>query len=101
MGIIGGHGWPYLVDRAEVAIEKRAGQRLRDVLAGLRIRREITCPYLFHREAQVGRNALGLHTTEDRLPGPTTVGTGAAVNVLPRLRRRLTHQGIEAAIRKL
>src|SRR5215471_20701246 len=29
MGIIGADGWPHLVDRTEVAIEKRAGEGLR------------------------------------------------------------------------
>jgi hypothetical protein len=41
MRIISTDGWPYLVDRAEIAIEKRAGEGLRDIFTSLRIGREI------------------------------------------------------------
>src|SRR5262245_37963580 len=98
MGIIGADGWPHLVDRAKVAIEKRAGEGLRDIFAGLGIGGEIAGAYLFQTEAQVGRNTLGFCTAKDRLPGATTVRTGATVNVLPDLGCRLTHERIESAI---
>src|SRR5262249_32876655 len=98
MGIIRADGWPHLVDRAEIAIEKRTGEGLRDIFAGLSIGREIAGTQFLQTEAQVGSNALGLRTAEDRLPGATTVGTGATVNVLPVLARRLTHERIEPAI---
>src|SRR5262249_53334647 len=98
MGIIRAEGWPHLVDRGEIAIEKRTGGGLRGIFAGLRIGRGVAGKQILQNGAQVGSNALGLRTAEDRLPGATTVGTGATVNVLPDLGRRLTHERIEPAI---
>ena len=98
MGIIGADGWPHLVDGTEIAVEKRAREGLRDILAGLGIGSDIAGAEFLHTDTQVGCNAFGLRTAKDRLPGATTVGTGATVNVLPDLGRRLIHQRIESAV---
>src|SRR4029434_8763444 len=62
MGIISADGWPYLVDRAEITVEKRTGEGLRDVFASLGIGREIAGAQFLQTDAQVGCNALGFRT---------------------------------------
>src|SRR5262249_18993279 len=96
--IISADGWPDLVDAAEIAVQKRARQLPRNVLARFGIGREIARAHLFQGEAEVGRNALRLRATEDRMACATTVGTGTAVDVLPDLGRRLTDERIEPAV---
>src|SRR5439155_4381529 len=94
--IISADRWPYLVDATEIAVQKRAGQLPGDVSAGFCIGREIAGAHLLQSEAEVSRNALHLRATEDRVSRAATVGTGAAVDMLPDLGRRRTDERIES-----
>src|SRR5688572_13620680 len=90
----------HFIDSAEIALQKGARQLPGDVLATVGIGRQIACAQRLGAEADIGRDALYLGATEGGVLRATTVGTGAAVNMLPDLCGRLTDDRIETAVRE-